>query len=267
VGAAVRAAPAPASVPVLAAPRAWQALDFISDLHLTESTPRTFAAWAEYLRGTTADAVFILGDLFEAWVGDDVAGEPATAVRAAIRAVADAGVPVFFQRGNRDFLAGARFAADTGATLLPDPAVVNLYGEPTLLMHGDLLCTQDWRYQRFRRVVRNRWVQAAFLRLPLSRRKQIIGGPRRMSEGEKQAKQAQVMDVEASAVEEALRQSGCARLIHGHTHRPARHLLDVDGRTCERWVLSDWYRKGQYLRVSAAGVEPVDLPFDGLDDR
>lgn len=139
--------------------------------------------------------------------------------------------------------------------------MVDLYGTRTLLMHGDLLCTQDKRYQRFRKVVRNRLVQMLFLRLPLHKRKAIIGGARRMSEGEKQAKQMDIMDVSPKAVTHSFRKYGCARIIHGHTHRPAVHEQQVNGRLCERWVLSDWHRCGQYLRVSARGCQPVALPF------
>ncbi len=163
--------------------------------------------------------------------------------------------------GNRDFLLLDGFARAAGVRLLPDPTCVDLYGTRTLLMHGDLLCTDDQRYQAFRRVVRNGLVQRIALLLPLSCRKAQVGGARRMSTRETQAKSMNIMDVNQAAVVSALRESGCARLIHGHTHRPARHEHLVDGRRCERWVLSDWYHHGQYLRVSPDGCESIELPF------
>jgi UDP-2,3-diacylglucosamine hydrolase len=239
---------------------------FVSDLHLAAERPAATRAFFGFLNGPArdADALYILGDLFEYWAGDDDLDDGVNLeVTRALRALARNQVPVHVMRGNRDFLLRDAFAEASGAHSLPDPCVIDLYGTKTLLMHGDLLCTQDWRYQRFRQVVRNRWVQRMFMRLPLSRRKEIIGGARRMSEGEKQAKLTQVMDVAQDAVEQAFRESGCVRLIHGHTHRPARHLHQLDGHVCERWVLSDWYRQGQYLKVTADGAEPVDVPFDG----
>jgi UDP-2,3-diacylglucosamine hydrolase len=237
---------------------------FVSDLHLTAARPPATRAFFAFLDGVAvqADALYILGDLFEYWAGDDDLADPFNReVALAVKAVSARGVPVRVIRGNRDFLLLERFAGAAGVSLMQDPALVDLYGTPTLLMHGDLLCTQDWRYQMFRKVVRNRGVQRWFMRLPLDQRKRVIGGARRMSEGEKQAKKAQIMDVTPAAVVEAFRAHGCARLIHGHTHRPARHEHAVDGRACERWVLSDWYERGQYLRVTPAGCTPVDLPF------
>jgi UDP-2,3-diacylglucosamine hydrolase len=238
---------------------------FISDLHLCASRQQINRIFVDFLAGFArqADALYILGDLFEYWAGDDDLADPFNhEVAQALKAVSARGVPVRVIRGNRDFLLLERFAAAAGVDLMQDPAVVDLYGTPTLLMHGDLLCTQDWRYQMFRKVVRNRSVQRWFMRLPLNKRKGVIGGARRMSEGEKQAKKTQIMDVTPAAVAEAFRTHGCARLIHGHTHRPARHEHAVDGRAYERWVLSDWYQRGQYLRVAPEGCTPVELPFD-----
>jgi UDP-2,3-diacylglucosamine hydrolase len=237
---------------------------FISDLHLSPERPAANLAFYRFLRevASQADALYILGDLFEYWAGDDDLADPFNAqVVDALCALAEA-VPVGILHGNRDFLLMQPFAQASGARLLADPTRIDLYGTPTLLMHGDLLCTQDRRYQAFRRIVRNRAVQGAFMHLSLPRRKHIIGGARRVSEGEKQAKQMAIMDVAPEAVEQAFRESGCERLIHGHTHRPARHAHVVDGRTCERWVLSDWYRRGEYLRCSASGCEPVPVPFE-----
>ena len=236
---------------------------FISDLHLRAERPAANAAFFAFLREVAghADALYILGDLFEYWAGDDDLADPFNArVAAALHELA-ARVPLFILHGNRDFLLMAPFAQASGARMLPDPARVDLYGVPTLLMHGDLLCTQDRRYQVFRAVVRNRLVRALFMHVPLERRKRVIGGARRFSEGEKQAKQMSIMDVTPDAVERVLRESGCSRLIHGHTHRPARHVHEVDGSRRERWVLSDWYRRGEYLRCTPAGCEAVPVPF------
>jgi UDP-2,3-diacylglucosamine hydrolase len=238
---------------------------FVSDLHLVTTRPPATRAFFAFLENIApqADALYILGDLFEYWAGDDDLADPFNRdVARALKAVSAGGVPVSVIRGNRDFLLLKGFAAAAGVNLVQDPAVVDLYGTPTLLMHGDLLCTQDWRYQMFRKVVRDPRVQRWFMRLPLEKRKGVFGGARRVSEGEKQAKKPDVMDVTPAAVAEAFRTHGCARLIHGHTHRPARHEHAVDGRVCERWVLSDWYERGQYLRVTPAGCESVDLPFD-----
>jgi UDP-2,3-diacylglucosamine hydrolase len=236
---------------------------FVSDLHLSAERPAASAAFIGFLRGAAreADALYILGDLFEYWAGDDDLDQAFNAqVIGALRALS-ATVPVYLMHGNRDFLLAREFAAAAGVRRLDDPTCIDLYGTRTLLMHGDLLCTQDRRYQAFRAVVRNRVVQALFMRFPLSRRKRVIGGARRLSEGEKRVKRMDVMDVAPQAVEQALRSHRCQRLIHGHTHRPARHEHVVDGSTRERWVLSDWYERGEYLRCSAGGCEPVPVAF------
>jgi UDP-2,3-diacylglucosamine hydrolase len=167
-------------------------------------------------------------------------------------------VPLYFMHGNRDFLAAERFAAETGARLLPDPAAIDLYGTPTLLMHGDTLCTDDTQYQAFRAQVRDpRWQQAALSR-PLEERLGIARGMREESEGAKQGKAMGIMDVAPAAVEAAFARSGCGVLIHGHTHRPARHVHRVDGVDKVRWVLPDWYERGGYLEASPAGLRAVD---------
>ncbi len=236
---------------------------FLSDLHLSAERPLATQAFERFLDGPAAqaDAVYVLGDLFEYWAGDDDLDDAFNAQVVQRLARVARKVPVHVMHGNRDFLLAQRFAASAGVLPLHDPTVVDLYGMRTLLTHGDLLCTQDRRYQTFRRVVRNRLAQGVFMRLPLQRRKRIIGGARRMSEGEKTVKRMEIMDVMPAAVEEAFRRYDCSRMIHGHTHRAARHELEVDGRRRERWVLSDWYRTGQYLRVSADNWESVPMPF------
>ena len=239
---------------------------FVSDLHLDAARPDITAQFLRFLRGeaTHAEALYILGDLFEAWVGDDVSGEPAASVRTALRQLVDAGVPVYLMRGNRDFLYGPRFAAETGARLLPDPAVVVLHGEPTLLMHGDLLCTGDAAYQAFRAQVRDpRW-QAQFLAQPLPAREAFAAKARAASqEHQKDVGRGGAMDAitdaDADAVASTLARYGVRRLIHGHTHRPAIHALEAGGRLAQRIVLGDWYEQGSVLRVDADGVELANL--------
>jgi UDP-2,3-diacylglucosamine hydrolase len=238
---------------------------FVSDLHLAAERPPATQAFFSLLAGPArqADALYILGDLFEYWAGDDDLRDPFNAsVAAALRGLADAGVPSHFLHGNRDFLVLGRFARAAGIRLIPDPTVVDLYGTRTVLMHGDTLCTDDKRYQAFRKRVRSRWLQRAFLLTPLSFRRGLFERTRRVSELEKRVKTMDIMDVNAGAVAQAFREQRCTRMIHGHTHRPARHVHEVDGETRERWVLSDWYTMGQYLRVNGDGCESIPIAFD-----
>jgi UDP-2,3-diacylglucosamine hydrolase len=232
---------------------------FISDLHLSPARPHLVAAFHELLQGPVrgASALYVLGDLFDVWLGDDQLREPlASAVAGALAEIAGSGVPLFVQRGNRDFLIGERFARACRATLLPDRVVHDVQGTPTLLMHGDLLCTDDVEYQRFRAY----WQDPARRRRVLSRPYFVRRmGARVMRFGSRRATAAKpevIMDVNAEAVIAELRQHGVSRLIHGHTHRPARHEVTVDGRVCERWVLADWYRVGSYLEASRDRVVP-----------
>ena len=205
-----------------------------------------------------ADALYILGDLFESWVGDDGLVLPFPARIAASLRVTAARMPVFFMHGNRDFMVAQRFAAETGVRLLPDPTTIDLYGTPALLMHGDTLCTGDTRYQAFRAMVRDpRW-QAAALAKPIEERLAIARSMREQSEGAKQDKTMGIMDVAPEAVDAAFASSGCALLIHGHTHRPARHVHRAGERENVRWVLPDWYERGGYLEASPAGLRAVD---------
>lgn len=233
---------------------------FISDLHLDESRPRITDLFIAFLRGEAreAEALFILGDLFEAWIGDDESTALANRVRSELAALTASGVPVSFLRGNRDFLVGPAFAADTGVRLLADPCVVTLHGEPTLLMHGDLLCSDDLAYQAFRRQVRDPAWQAGFLAQPLAAREAFAAKAR----NESQQRQAgliaantleAITDVTQATVEATMARYGVTRLIHGHTHRPAIHSLHVDGRPARRVVLGDWYEQGSVLRVDSDG--------------
>lgn len=235
---------------------------FVSDLHLCPTRPAINQVFFDFLRGLAAKAaaLYILGDLFEYWAGDDDNNPFNASVLSALRQLADRGVALYLMHGNRDFLIGERFAKATGTKLLPDPTRVNLYGTPTLLMHGDTMCTDDIRYQKFRAEVRSSPWQKNFLAQSLAARRQIVAGLRSDSTKEKKLKTEAIMDVTVAAVEGELRNHGYPRLIHGHTHRPALHQHVVDGHRCERWVLSDWYRHGECLRVDAAGCQVIKLP-------
>jgi len=209
-----------------------------------------------FLRETApaADALYVLGDLFEYWIGDEGLAQPfAMQVAQAFRAVSDGGVRVYFMHGNRDFLVGEQFALASGMKLLADPTEVDLYGTRTLLMHGDTLCSDDAEYQKFRQMVRSPAWQQAFLRKPLDERVRMAREVRGKSEQAKRVKDMTIMDVTPATVEDAFRAHHYAPLIHGHTHRPAHHKHKVDGRDCERWVLADWYEHGSYLLCDAGG--------------
>jgi len=235
---------------------------FISDLHLTAERPAANARFSRFLAeiAPAAEALYILGDFFEAWVGDDALADPFHAqVAAALRHLVAQGVRLHVMHGNRDFLLGEAFTHATGASLLPEQAVANLYGRPTLLLHGDVLCTDDLDYQQFRRLVRDPDWQASFLARPLPERLALARQLRERSEQVKGDKRPEIMDANPTAVQNEFRRHGVARMIHGHTHRPAHHRLTVDDRACERWVLPDWYDTGGYLICSDAGCRLVDL--------
>lgn len=231
---------------------------FISDLHLTAERPAANQQFFDFVQriAPDADALYILGDLFEYWVGDDDTADPLnTGVAAALATLATQGTQVCFLHGNRDFLVGKDFAARSHAHLIADPTLIDLHGTPTLLMHGDTLCTDDVDYQKQRAIYRNPKTQAQLLQLPLAVRHQKARELRALSEASKGGKTAEIMDVSPATVEQVLRQHGYPRLIHGHTHRPARHVHKVNERTCERWVLGDWYQRGSYLLCDAGGIE------------
>jgi UDP-2,3-diacylglucosamine hydrolase len=204
-----------------------------------------------------AEALYILGDLFESWVGDDGLELPLPA-RVAPRLRSTAGrTPTYFMHGNRDFMIARGFAELTGIGLLDDPTVIDLYGRRTVLLHGDTLCTDDLAYQAFRKQVRDpQWQQAAMAK-PLQERIAMARQMREQSEDAKQGKPMAIMDVNADAVASAFASADAVQMIHGHTHRPARHAHQVGGRECVRWVLPDWYEGGGYLEVSPEGVRAV----------
>lgn len=232
---------------------------FVSDLHLAEDRPATTERFARFVAEAVpgADALYILGDLFEYWVGDDGLALPFPARVAGLLRQAARAAPAFFMHGNRDFMVASRFCAETGVRLIADPTVVDLYGAPALLMHGDTLCTGDHAYLAFRAQVRNPAWQAAALARPLEERVAIAKGMRSRSEGAKDGKDEAIMDVAPEAVERAFVESGCALLIHGHTHRPARHVHAAGGRECVRWVLPDWYGDGGWLEATPEGIRPA----------
>jgi UDP-2,3-diacylglucosamine hydrolase len=230
---------------------------FASDLHLSPDRPAASAAFHAFCEGPAreASAVYLLGDLFDWWIGDDQLAEPfAAAVAADIRGVTMAGVPVFVAHGNRDFLLGARFMTATGSTLLPERQLIDLAGKSMLISHGDELCTGDVEYQKLRARMRDPVTQRRLLRLPLFVRRLIARGLRRRSRDAIAMKPDAIMDVDPATVEAAFRAFGVARMIHGHTHRPATHALDIDGRACERIVLADWHDDGEYLEADGTGI-------------
>jgi UDP-2,3-diacylglucosamine hydrolase len=225
---------------------------FIADLHLDDSRPQITSLFEHYLTSDEvrrADALYILGDLVEAWIGDDDDAPLPQRIANATRAVRDAGVPVYFMVGNRDFLLGEDFAQRAGFTLLDDGTVHDLYGTPTLLMHGDALCTDDIAYQAVRRNVRTPEWKAQVLSMPLQARRAFAAKAREDSRAHTGSTHETIMDVNADAVAQAMRNADVNHLIHGHTHRPAIHHFDLDGHTAERIVLGDWYEQGSVLRI------------------
>jgi UDP-2,3-diacylglucosamine hydrolase len=235
---------------------------FASDLHLDSEAPWAVDAFLNFLRGParTAEALYLLGDLFEVWVGDD--DDNADYARAA-QGLADltaSGVAVYAIHGNRDFLLGAGFERRTGVKLLPDPALVELHGVATLLSHGDVFCTEDTSYQQLRSIVRQPSWQRRFLRLPLDTRRSLASAARAGSKAHTGRTIPTIMDVNPDAVTRAFRATGARRLIHGHTHRPAIHPSVVDGIPAERVVLAPWYESASCVAIDAAGVREVRLP-------
>lgn len=243
---------------------------FISDLHLSEARPDITRLFFDFLQteARQSDALYILGDLFDAWIGDDDETPFHLSVMHALHQLTSAGVPVFFIAGNRDFLIGQRFSRKTRVQILPEPSVADLYGTPTLLMHGDTLCTLDTGYQRFRKLIRTPWLLSLLTRLPLSWRRAIAGALRKRSKTHKtpDAEQLRRMDVTDQAVVTAMKQAGVTRLIHGHTHRPGVHQHTLGHtRVAERIVLGDWYEQGSILDISQTGytLRSESLPVNG----
>jgi UDP-2,3-diacylglucosamine hydrolase len=240
---------------------------FISDLHLSPERPLPVHLFYRFIEEVAprASALYVLGDFLEAWVGDDTLSHPFHHdLATALKVLSDRGVALFFLPGNRDFLVGPAFAAAAGLTLLADPARIDLFGTATLLTHGDQFCTDDAEYQDFRRQVRDPAWQQQFLRQPLQQRLALAKALRESSEHAKASKRPEIMDVNSVAISDMLKiPIGCAppirRIIHGHTHRPARHEHLIDGQRVERWVLPDWYEQGGYLACDADGCRLSDF--------
>ncbi|HAU4366433.1 TPA: UDP-2,3-diacylglucosamine diphosphatase [Citrobacter amalonaticus] len=236
---------------------------FIADLHLCTEEPAITAGFLRFLAGEArqADALYILGDLFEAWIGDDDPNPLHREIAAAIKAVVDSGVPCFFIHGNRDFLIGKRFACESAMTLLPQEKVLNLYGRRVLILHGDTLCTDDAGYQAFRAKVHQRWLQTLFLALPLCIRKRVAARMRADSKAANRSKSLEIMDVNPHAVIAEMEKHHVQWLIHGHTHRPDVHPLTANGEPAFRVVLGAWHTEGSMVKVTPDDVELIAFPF------
>ncbi len=244
----------------LSAPAAWRRIDFLSDLHLSPDTPATLAALEAHLQETAAEAVFLLGDIFEVWVGDDARFDPFEAQCVAMLRAASERLSLFFMAGNRDFLLGEAMAADCGMTLLPDPTVLDAFGQRWLLTHGDALCLEDTQYQAFRAQVRSPEWQAALLAKPLAERREIGRQMRAASQARGKTMELWA-DLDTETSKDWLRAAGAVAMIHGHTHRPAVNEL---GDGFRRYVLSDWDLeaappRADILRLRHAGLRRIDL--------
>ena len=234
---------------------------FISDLHLEAARPDITEQFVALLRGeaASAEALYILGDLFEQWIGDDDPDPEKLRIIRALRALTSSGVRCFLLHGNRDFLIGRRFAKSSGVQLLPDGTVIDLYGQRVLLLHGDVLCTDDHSYQRLRKIVRNPLVQLIFRTLSLRQRQRLAEKIRAGSKHHIGAVAAYIMDVNPQAVLDTLLHYGVDIMVHGHTHRPAIHQLAGNGKSATRIVLGDWHTQGSVLRWDRSGYELVTL--------
>ncbi len=236
---------------------------FISDLHLDPERPAVTELFLELLntRARNSKAIYILGDLFEAWIGDDDTSPMNQAICKGLKRCALSGTPVFIMHGNRDFLLGEKFVEASGCTLLDDPALIDLYGTPTLLMHGDLLCTDDTEYMSFRKMVRDPQWQSELLSKSLEDRQLIASGMRAKSREQTGGKPESIMDVNDDAVRDTMSNHKVQRLIHGHTHRPAVHDLSIAGKPAQRIVLGDWYEQGSLLECTSSGcrLEALEL--------
>ena len=235
---------------------------FISDLHLEAERPDIAKQFLEFMEkeARECEELYILGDLFEAWVGDDDPNTHYFTIKRSLRKLVDRGVPVYFMHGNRDFMVGREFSNETGVKILADPYRVDMYGRKVLLSHGDLLCTDDIQYQKVRKMTRDPEWQAKMRAKPLKERLRIAAEARRHSLEQTINMSLEIMDVNQQAVVEVFRRHGVTRLIHGHTHRPGRHELSLEGRRCERWVLPAWFEGGGYLRAEDGEASLVSLP-------
>ncbi len=234
---------------------------FISDLHLDADSPQIAAQFIALLESESrdADALYILGDLFESWIGDDDPNEHYAMIKQALRELVDQDVPVYFMHGNRDFMIGEDFATETGVKILPDPYVLEIHGTRVLLSHGDAYCTDDVEYQEVRKMTRDPQWQAMMLTKPVQERLEFAARAREASLAHGDAVNEDITDVNGEAIEQALREADVGIMLHGHTHRPHVHSLTVDGRDCTRIVLGDWFERGSVVRWDEDG--PVLSPI------
>lgn len=235
---------------------------FISDLHLDARLPELTRLFERFIseQASHAEALYILGDLFEVWVGDDDARPETEQFIRCLRALRNQGVPVYVMHGNRDFLFSSGFVARTGCTLLGEPSLIDLYGTPTLILHGDSLCTDDVKHQQSRTLLRSRKWQEEFLALPLDRRIELAQEYRGMSREHLRDKPDAIMDVNTQTVQQLMREHGVTQMIHGHTHRPAIHEFSMDNTPARRIVLGDWGQFGSVLACDQNGCELKRFP-------
>ena len=235
---------------------------FISDLHLEESRPEIGGQLLEFLDGEAkhSESLYILGDLFESWVGDDDPNPHYAVIKEALSTLVRSGVPVFFMHGNRDFMIGSLFAEETGVTLLEDPTCVELYGDKVLLSHGDALCIDDQQYQQVRLMTRNPEWQAMMRAKPLEERLLFAENARRQSQAHNDSLGEDIMDVNQGAVISTFLERDIDILLHGHTHRPAIHAVDINGRAGKRIVLGDWFEQGSVVRWDENGPRLESMP-------
>jgi UDP-2,3-diacylglucosamine hydrolase len=240
---------------------------FIADLHLAQNRPDITACFLRFLKNEAAQAqtLYILGDLFEAWVGDDDDSAYLATVAKALKTLSNFGTTIYYIHGNRDFLLGARFAKKSGMILLPEIDLIDLYGQSVVIMHGDTLCTRDVAYQDFRKKSRSWWWQAMVKSLPLFIRKKIAANYRKKSAAATSIKPQDIMDVTPLEVVKCLEHYQSQLLIHGHTHRPDVHELSANNKKAERIVLGDWYEQGAWLKVTPDGMELLNNAFSKDD--
>ena len=236
---------------------------FISDLHLSADRDDINQCLFEFLleQAPQADALYVLGDLFEVWIGDDDQNSFTLSIAKAFNDLRQSGVPIYFIHGNRDFLIRERFAKQAGFEILPEQVVIDLYGEPTLIMHGDELCTKDIEYQAFRKKARSWWWPRIVLSLPLSTRRKIASKGRATSKQKQSKLSSEIMDVTSDEVTSYMQKFAVKRLVHGHTHRPAIHELVINSQSAQRIVLGDWYEQGSVLKVSKDKIDLTSMRF------
>ncbi|WP_189637772.1 UDP-2,3-diacylglucosamine diphosphatase [Thalassotalea sp. HSM 43] len=236
---------------------------FIADLHLTQERSDITECFLSFIeeQAPIADRLYILGDFFEYWIGDDDDNPYVLNIAAKLKQLSEKGTEIFFIVGNRDFLIGERFAANCGMTLLPDSKVIDLYGQRALIMHGDTLCTNDIEYQKFRKKSRSWWWQFIIKSLPLKTRRKMAQNYRQKADSSEKMQAKEIMDVSQSEVEAQMREHDIDLLIHGHTHRPNVHQFELDGKPATRIVLGDWYEQGAWLKYTEQGFELLNRPL------